>query len=904
MAARDYFWPVVSLLPDDVPYAERNAILRWGIAALGMLGMILGPVCWQLARARLMRLRADELTHRSEVRLRNIHETASDAIITGDSRGKISGWNQGAENIFGYEENEAVGKPLTLIMPDRFHEAHEKGLERYVKTHETRVVGQTVELVGRRKCGEEFPVELSLNFWVTSEGEFFTGILRDISSRKEVEDQLREARRSAEAASIAKSDFLANMSHEIRTPMNGIIGMTDLLMDTALSDEQHDYLKMARDSGHALLHIINEILDFSKIEAGKLEITPANFSLRHCIGDTLKLLAQRSDEKELELLWDMPHEIPDALNGDPGRIRQILTNLIGNAIKFTEEGEILVRVAWKEGEGSVEGLEDGSGGVVEASGLKSSTSTPPSTHEPMPPSRTPTLPHSRASTHQKSVNLHFSVKDTGIGIPKEEQQAVFDSFTQVDSSSTRSHGGTGLGLAISSRLVSLMGGQIWLESETGTGSTFHFSLPLALQEYPRKRIITRQMQTLREISALVVDDNATNRRILQGLLGKWHMPTTIVGSGQAALQAIAQACNDGKPFGVAILDSQMPGMDGFMLAERIQEDRGLKTPRLILLTSAGRPGDAERCRSLGIDAYLHKPINPSDLQDAILLVTSSEDKEDQPREVITQHSLHEAKRAYRVLLAEDNEINQLLATRLLENHGYSVVLANNGREAVDAFQQEPFDVILMDVRMPEMDGFQATAAIRELEANGNHPLEDSNQKTPIIALTAHAMEGDREKCIEAGMDEHVSKPITPDKLFRVINRLLAKEQETSDQQVEQLPSTTGSIDLKAIMDRTEGDMELAREVIQVFIDASDRLITEMDDCFAEGDAAALRDTAHSIKGSAGNFGAGRVSQAASELEIAAGQKELIGASAKLNQLKEEMVELVCELKQFMNGDSS
>ena len=755
--------------------------------------------------------RREEALRLLQDQARSVIETARDAFVSIDEYGLVIDWNLSAERLFGFSHREAMGRPLTeTIIPERYHAAHRAALQRVLAGGESHVLGGQVELTARHHDGHEIPVELAVWRLKSAKAHCFNAFIRDISERKQAEAAVAEARDQAIAASQAKSQFVASMSHEIRTPMNGVIGLSDLLLGTELNAEQRRYTEGIQTAGTALLSLINDILDFSKLEAGKLELDEVAFSPQVLVEEVVSLVAQTGQARGLELVSDCHPDLPAMVLGDPGRLRQILLNLASNAVKFTTSGEVVLRA-------------------------RPAPSRPPAEQAPW---------------------LQFEVADTGIGIAEADQARMFDAFSQADASTTRRYGGTGLGLAICRRLTEAMGGSIGVNSRPGQGSTFSLVVPVRAPDAPEQPPAPRHPDILRGLRVLVVDDNDTNRLILDTQLRRWHIQPAMVAGGPQALVALHEAEAAGRSFHLALVDMYMPDMDGLELARRITTDQNFARVHMLLLTS-GPPPPAAELQAAGIAQSLSKPVHQSQLLDALvelatrtMPVARAAPKAQSPGRPQAAHRGH-------LLLVEDNEINQMVAQGMLTRLGYSTDIAADGVQALRMTEEHSYQAVLMDCHMPRMDGYSATRELRRRE-------RDHGRHLPVIAMTARVLAEDRERCLAAGMDDYVSKPVSAEELEQGLARWVRPTHPQAENEALRASIERRLNELRGA--GTPAEHELVDRLVDHFLVRAPEMTSALFHALDRHDTREIADAAHSLKGAAGNMGAEGLAAQCQDLE--------------------------------------
>jgi two-component system sensor histidine kinase/response regulator len=780
----------------------------------------------------------------SDARFRRLVQSPLFGVLVADLDGRILEANDALLEMIGYSRREMTAG---LLRWDAITPAdHKPGDERAIAQLRETGMCLPFEKEYLHKDGHRVPILVGVTMLEGSKTECICFVV-DISRQKQTEHELKVARDAANAANLAKSQFLANMSHEVRTPMNAIIGMTELVLNSTLTAKQTEYLKMVLLSGESLLAIINDILDFSKVESGKIELEYMPLRMRECVGDAVKSLALRAHAKGLELALDIHSDVPEWVMGDAGRLRQVVINLVNNAIKFTLEGEVVVQV-------NLQAERDGRWEIV------------------------------------------FCIRDTGIGIPPDKIDRVFEAFEQADTSTTRNYGGTGLGLTIVRRLVEIMGGRVWVESELGLGSRFYFNLFLDECQNPPEDDEAPRQVAIRGTRVLIIDDNATNRRILEEVVTSWGMIPTTGNSAKEALQLLREAASAGRRFELLLTDINMPGHDGFELIAEIRKDHHLAEIAIIVLTSGERSDDSRKCDKYAVAQRLLKPVKQSELFDAIVATLGGERDED-------AGSVHDEEpppfRPLRILLAEDSLVNQKLAVGLLERHGHEVTVANTGQEAINALGRGRFDIVLMDVQMPELDGLSATRHIREREQ------QTGSRHMPIIAMTAHALKGDRERCLAAGMDEYVSKPIRERQLLAAMRMVVGEDLTESVSRIVSYDanetSADGVMDWVAALETCSGDHALLRDIVEAFLEEEPRRVLEIRQAIDSSDFELLGRAAHTIKGSMRYFKAQAVYEWAHALEQLGQEQSLEGTEEIFLLLKQELAKLHPILLDYVQG---
>ena len=783
---------------------------------------------------------AEAALRAGEERYRRIVESTPDGYYEVDINGNYSYFNDSMCDLLGYSRVEMTGMNHRAYLDD---ENSEKLLNAINQVYRTRESVKALDFTFKRRDGSLRYAESSITLITDGKGEpiGFGGFMRDVTERRQAQ-ALAQAKMAAEAANREKSRFLANMSHEIRTPLNSIIGLIELMLETDLRPDQREDLDVVISSAYALLSLINNLLDFSKIEADKFELESSPFDLRDFMKDTLRMMGMRTQTKGLELAYRVAADVPDRLVGDPGRLRQILLNLIENAVKFTEEGEVVVNVAARNLSGS-------------------------------------------------RADVRFSVEDTGIGIPREKQKDVFSAFKQVDAKTTSQYGGTGLGLAVSSQLVRLMGGELTVSSEAGQGSRFEFAAAFERRKEKPTAVLGDAADDLLGTRILVVDDNATSRRLMKEMLDSWRLEARFASNAEQARLILS---GDGH-IDLVLIDSDMPGSDGFSLAGWIKDQRikDLRVAMMLTFPHLKRKAEFEK---LDIKASVIKPLNPPELLNLLLVALDkkkADTDKDRPQK-LPDAGAKAARRALKILVAEDTPFNQTFILRLLEKNGFHPVLVENGRQAVEAFDPEAFDVVLMDVQMPDMDGFEATREIRKREAGGD--------RMPIIAMTAYATEGDRERCLEAGMDDYVSKPISASKLFKAIDKLVPPgPEEKAPAPAKPTDDRNRSVTLNAegLINSFENDQELFQELGDIFLNDSPQMLNTLRESLKNTDAQTVKRTAHSLKGMLRNFQAEAAAETAFELEQIGEQGKLDDADRIVDSLSAQLDDVARQLKKVV-----
>ena len=780
----------------------------------------------------IQRKLAERELRRSEARFRSMIENVKDhAIFMLDTEGRVLMWNNGAERLTGFSAAESIGESFS-----RFFTAEDCATGKPEALLRVALNDGQCEDEGWRvrKDGSRIWADLVITA-VRGGGEKlagFSAVMRDLTTRMLAQEALRQTKNEAEAANEAKSAFLANISHEIRTPMTGIIGMTGLLFDTELTDKQREYCEIVKRSSDSLLTVINEVLDFSKVEAGKLDLEIIDFDLRSAVEEVTALFAQQAADKGIELMNFVRYDVPEKLQGDPGRLRQILSNLVGNALKFTTEGEVVVQV-----------------NVVEQ--------------------------------NNTFATLRFEVIDTGIGVDRETVGKLFKAFIQADASITRKYGGTGLGLALCKKFVDLMGGQIDVTSEVGRGSNFWFTIRL-FKSQDGGRATPQSRADLSGSRMLIVDGNATSRAVLDHYLRYLGIRGESAENDRVALERLQASLDNGEPYDVALLDMKIPGVGGIELARTIRQNPKFASVKLLLLTTVGKRGDGALAQQAGIDGYLTKPLGVSQLQECLALMLGRSPTSSACGSLVTQHSVAERRGQHRLrlLVADDNHINQKVTTSLLEKMGHRADVVGNGKEAVEAYKLVPYDVVVLDLQMPEMDGFEACRQIRLLQQNRDHQA--------IIAVTAHAVNGFKEKCLRAGFDDYVAKPILPLELKAAIERTAITNGGSNGLAQSPNSATDGVVDVADALARLEGNQELLGEIVQIFLQQYPRLLAEIHQSLSSADCHALTSAVHTLGSSAGQVGATKALEIARRIEGMGDQKDLASVPETLAQLGAEL----------------